>query len=1034
MLKGLRYLLGAALLALAGPCWGQNEASNWRKYKIIDGLPDAVCTSVTVSPHGQVLVTHPNLPGITRLTGYNIELIPAPVTGHMRSRVYESPGGQLWTAAPSGLLERRAGAWTLHVLPELASVTRSNFSQLLDPVRLCPVRQGYALLLFADRLVGFECNDPNNTRLRTLREAGSGQIGAFSSLCVAHDGALWIAGARGLAKAAESIRTLKPESEWREFLPPPDKQLQNLQDPHEDRNGDVTVAAESAQGRQRVVAHFDGRQWAVDAVAGEKIRFGWRGPDGACWAANGLFQAEEPGAEMVESEEISARAYNDLAVEPGGAFWLATADGLFRYSPLAWRSPRCLGKFADSIACLTGDSEGRLWFVTGSVLHSIQDQRHQEFGLPARSGRRPLSARSVLPLANGTILIEAGNHLLSFQPSTGTFTNVITPERVERFKVLGTLKDGRVCLQCFASRPGTDPRLELFDGDRFEAFADPLPEGCGAEFTALYAVRNGDLWLSGDRATALWHAGKWNVFAATDRSAPAAAVGFAEAADGKLWCATSDTVWQFDGRNWFSVRAGIDRVTSLARTHDGSLWVAANSGLHRFIATQGAWIDNGREEGLSSTSVRTLYEDQSGRLWAGTAKGISAYDPEVDRDPPMTQIRIHEMSETGRRIPEGGTITFRFDGQDKWKYTPYTRLLYTYQLDDHEWTQFSEANSVSFPDQPSGAHVLRVRAMDRNGNVETRPATFDFEVILPWYRETRLVMISAAGLAGALFFAGLAFNRHLRLLRSYAEVEQKVAERTRELELANRELMHSQKMTALGTLAAGIAHDFNNILSIIQGSAQIIEDNLDNSPKVRTRVQRIKTMVDQGSSIVKAMLGFSRDSGPRPQPCDINEVVGETIKLLGDRFLREVQVEVDLAPDLPTVSASKDLVQQILLNFLFNAAEAMTGRRHITLASRKLDRLPDTLVLAPGKALAFVAVSVRDSGCGISPEILARIFEPFFTTKAMSARRGTGLGLSMVYEFAKKIGAGLAVESEVDRGSTFTLIIPVRTGDGTPAP
>jgi signal transduction histidine kinase len=191
-------------------------------------------------------------------------------------------------------------------------------------------------------------------------------------------------------------------------------------------------------------------------------------------------------------------------------------------------------------------------------------------------------------------------------------------------------------------------------------------------------------------------------------------------------------------------------------------------------------------------------------------------------------------------------------------------------------------------------------------------------------------------------------------------------------------------------------------------------------------------VVDQGSGIVKAMLGFSRDSGPQPDSCDVNTVVNDTVRLLGDRFLREVQVDLDLAPGLPKVVASRDLLQQILLNFLFNAAESMTGRRQVILASRKLDRLPDTLVLAPAKASAYLAVSVRDSGCGISPENMVRIFEPFFTTKALSARRGTGLGLSMVYEFAKKIEAGLAVESVVDQGSTFTLIVPVKEEDPPP--
>jgi signal transduction histidine kinase len=309
--------------------------------------------------------------------------------------------------------------------------------------------------------------------------------------------------------------------------------------------------------------------------------------------------------------------------------------------------------------------------------------------------------------------------------------------------------------------------------------------------------------------------------------------------------------------------------------------------------------------------------------------------------------------------------------------------------------------------------------------MDPKPASLEFAVVLPWYRETRLVFISSAGMAVAIFFAALAFNRHHRLLRSYAEVEKKVAQRTQELERANRELLHSQKMNALGTLAAGIAHDFNNILSIIKGSAQIIEENMDDPKKIGTRVERIKTVVEQGAGIVKAMLGFSRDSEQQSGSCDLNEAVKDTIRLLGDRFLREVQIDFEPAIDLPAALCSKDLIQQILLNFIFNAAESMSGAKRILLTTRSCQTIPDSIVLAPGNATVYACITVQDTGSGIAPETLPRIFEPFFTTKAMSARRGTGLGLSMVYEFAKKMNAGLAVSSVVGHGSTFTLILPV---------
>ena len=232
-------------------------------------------------------------------------------------------------------------------------------------------------------------------------------------------------------------------------------------------------------------------------------------------------------------------------------------------------------------------------------------------------------------------------------------------------------------------------------------------------------------------------------------------------------------------------------------------------------------------------------------------------------------------------------------------------------------------------------------------------------------------------------------------------------------------------MNALGALAAGIAHDFNNILSIIKGSAQIIEDNLDNPGKVRTRVDRINTVVEQGAGIVKGLLGFSRESPEPAAPCDLNAVLNDTVKLLGDRFLHEVQITLERAPALPEVTCSRDFIQQVLLNLILNAAESMDKRKQVVLSTRLLDKPPVSPVLAPAPAARYLAVSVRDFGCGISPDNLPRIFEPFFTTKAFSARRGTGLCLSMVYELAKKMEAGIAVETVVDQGSTFTLILPV---------
>ncbi len=1025
--KGLFSFLVAVAMAMAERGWAQ-KASNWRVCRVNDGLPESECGAVTIGPGGRVLVQHLKRPVLTRLDGYSLTAIPG--YGRTYSRVCEISAGQIWTVVSNGVAEFRADTWRVHPVKEIAAELPAGPRDPAHPVPLCALDANVFVFLLPEHLMQFAVEDGDRSQAAPVRAVTQSGLGRFLGMTAARDGGLWISGAKGLAR----VQNLKADRDWREFVPPPSLHIENLQEPQEDQEGGVTVVAESTTNHQTVVAHFDGQRWAIKPPWPKRLIRAWRGPDGTYWAAatDALLQLSEDQTAWVENDEISPRNYFDLALAADGTFWLATSDGLYHYVVSLWRSAPPVQHLNALIQCLMKDSAGAVWFVSGPNLHTIQDNRHREYPLPDAVSGGPQPMRCLLPLKNGALLLDTGEQLLEFRPGAGTFSRVSPGNEPRQLKALGLMNDGNVCIETSdPSAPEKDPQLAVYDGSSLQPFPKPLPPlPAGSGFIASFATQTGDLWLSSEKGIAWFHEKKWRVFAGSDTSVPEGALRFTEVPEGRIWSATPDTIWEFDGRSWSAIRYGFDRINALLRSRDGSIWISSNNGVHRYF--QGAWLENGVEEGLPSASVRGICEDQRGRIWAATPHGLSLYHPEADPDPPKTYVQ--ELTEAEQSVPEETTVKLTFSGEDKWRFTPRSRLLYSYRLDQRDWLPFQEATSVSFPGLPAGKHYFKVRAMDRNGNVDPTPAQLEFTVTLPWYKETRLLLISLAGLTGALFFAGLAVNRHRRLLRSYAEVEKKVAERTAELEIANRELLHSQKMTALGTLAAGIAHDFNSILSIIKGSAQIIEDNLDQREKIRTRVERIKTVVEQGAGIVKAMLGFSRSSDPQPVPEDVNGIVENTIRLLGDRFLREVEVHFEPAPHLPEVSTSRDFVQQILLNFIFNSAESVTRNKRVVLATRHANKLPAGLVLIPAAAATYVLISVQDFGCGIPPENLMRIFEPFFTTKSFSARRGTGLGLSMVYELARQIEAGLAVESVVNQGSLFTLILPVKTPPVVPKP
>jgi signal transduction histidine kinase len=295
-----------------------------------------------------------------------------------------------------------------------------------------------------------------------------------------------------------------------------------------------------------------------------------------------------------------------------------------------------------------------------------------------------------------------------------------------------------------------------------------------------------------------------------------------------------------------------------------------------------------------------------------------------------------------------------------------------------------------------------------------------------WATPAAAILFGLACVALAAFFALLALRRHRGLVQQFVQTEAEAQQRGRELEVAQVELMHSQKMKALGTLAAGIAHDFNNLLSVIRMSNKLIGREVKGNPEVAEEVANIEEAVQQGKQVVASMLGYSRERPDDNDACDLDEVVEDTVSLLSKEFLSGIELTLALDRDAPPVQMGRGRLEQILLNLVVNAAEAMKGQGKLKIGVHvRSAELNGAFIVRPRPAVRYVELSVVDSGPGMAPEILPRIFEPFFTTKTTGTRQGTGLGLSMVYTIAEQDGLGITVETEPGHGTTFRVVVPV---------
>jgi PAS domain S-box-containing protein len=238
------------------------------------------------------------------------------------------------------------------------------------------------------------------------------------------------------------------------------------------------------------------------------------------------------------------------------------------------------------------------------------------------------------------------------------------------------------------------------------------------------------------------------------------------------------------------------------------------------------------------------------------------------------------------------------------------------------------------------------------------------------------------------------------------------------------QVRRSQKMEAVGQLTGGVAHDFNNLLQVVASNVSLAQFELEEGSTASAYLDMIRKAAARGGALTQQLLAFSRKQTLNPITVDPNGLIEGMLKILGRTLGEDIEIETSLEDDISSIIVDTSALENAILNLALNARAAMPEGGELTVASGR-KRMDEDFATEDGVLPAgeYVEISLTDSGCGMSPEVLARAIEPFFTTREVG--EGSGLGLSMVYGFTEQSGGHLSLESEPTKGTTARIILPV---------